>query len=254
MRLKPFIVFRALNTQRRRLVAVKRQQQGRCRQFAAAVDTHEEQVFGVELEIQPGPAIGNHPRGKQKLARRVSLALVMIEEDARRTVHLADNHAFGAVHDEGTVARHQGHVAHVDVLFLDVANRACAGILIDIPHDQTQSDLQRRGIGNAPLLTLFRVVFWILQLVAHKLKLCALGEIPDREHRLENRFQAEISTLFGCNIHLQEIIIRRPLDFDQVRHRRDFGNSTETLADTLTPRERLRHNLKPRLIRFATTN
>ena len=32
------------------------------------------------------------------------------------------------------LAGHQRHVAHVDVLFLDVADRARAGVLVDIPH------------------------------------------------------------------------------------------------------------------------
>ena len=74
----------------------------------------------------------------------MGLALVMVKEHAGRPVHLAYDDALGPVHDERTVRGHQGHVAHEDVLFLDVLDRLGAGILVDIEHDQTQRDLQRR--------------------------------------------------------------------------------------------------------------
>jgi hypothetical protein len=51
-------------------------------------------------------------------------ALVMVEKDARAAVHLGDNHPFGAIDDEGAVLRHKRHIAHVDVLLLDVTDRA----------------------------------------------------------------------------------------------------------------------------------
>ena len=60
----------------------------------------------------------------------------MIEKDPGRAMHLADDHAFRAVDDEGTVLRHQGHVAHVDVLFLDIENRLGLGFGIDLEDDK----------------------------------------------------------------------------------------------------------------------
>ena len=61
----------------------------RRRQLAAAVDADMHDVLGVEFEVEPRTAIGNDAGCEQQLARRMGLALVVVEEDARRTVHLA---------------------------------------------------------------------------------------------------------------------------------------------------------------------
>ncbi len=44
------------------VVVTERAQQHRHRQFAATVDTGEQRVLRVELEVQPGTAIRNHAR------------------------------------------------------------------------------------------------------------------------------------------------------------------------------------------------
>ena len=165
------------------------------------------------------------------------LALVVVEEHARAAVHLRDDDPLGAVDDEGAVLRHQRHVAHIDVLLLDVADRARAGILVDVPDDQAQGDLQRCGKSDAALLALVDIVFRRLELVAHEFELRPLGKIPDREDRFEHFLQPDIGALFGHAAHLQEMVVRALLDLDQVRHRRDFGDASEALADALFARK-----------------
>jgi hypothetical protein len=91
----------------------KRLQQRRDRQLALAVDADVDDVLGVEFEIEPAAAIGDDAGGEEIFAAGVGLAAVMIEQHARRTVHLADDDALGAVDDEGAVLRHERHVAHV---------------------------------------------------------------------------------------------------------------------------------------------
>ena len=220
---------------------VERQEQRRRRQLAAPVDADIDVVLGVELEIEPGAAIGDDPGGEQILARGMRLALVVVEEHAGAAVHLGDDDPLGAVDDERAVARHQRHVAHIDVLLLDVADRARAGVLVDIPHDEPQRDLQRRGEGDAALLAFVDVVFRGLQLVADEFELGPLGEIADREDRLEDLLQPDTDALLGQHAHLQEVIVRAPLNLDQVGHRRDFGDAPESLADPLLAVEGNRH-------------
>src|SRR5476651_601269 len=84
-------------------VETEREHQRGHRNLAAAVDAREHDVLGVEFDIEPGAAIGNDARGKQQLAGRMGLALVVVEEHAGRTVHLRDDDALGAVDDEGAV-------------------------------------------------------------------------------------------------------------------------------------------------------
>jgi hypothetical protein len=93
-------------------------QQDRDRHLAATVDAEVQQVLGVELEVQPGAAVRNDAGREQQLARAVGLALVVLEEHARRTVQLRHDHALGAVDDERALVGHQGHFAHVDLLLL----------------------------------------------------------------------------------------------------------------------------------------
>jgi hypothetical protein len=88
------------------------------RHLAAAVDAEVQDVLRVEFEIEPGAAVGNDARREQQLARAVRLALVVLEEHARRAVQLRDDDALGAVDDEGALVGHQGHLAHVDLLLL----------------------------------------------------------------------------------------------------------------------------------------
>ena len=158
--------------------------------LAAAVDAREHDVLGVELDVEPGTAIRNHARGKQQLAGRMGLALVVVEEHAGRTVHLRDDDALGAVDDEGAVHGHERDIAHVDVLLLDVLDRLGAGFLVDIEHDQAQRHLQRRSIGHAALAALVDVVFRRLEFVADEFQHRGAREIRDREHRAEHRLQS----------------------------------------------------------------
>src|SRR5690554_5185386 len=43
-------------------------QKNRRRQFAATVDTNEHGVLGIELEVEPGATVRNHPGRVQQLA------------------------------------------------------------------------------------------------------------------------------------------------------------------------------------------
>ncbi len=218
--------------------AFQRIQQRGDRQLPLPVDADVDQVLAVELEVEPGAAIRDHPRGEQVLAGAVRLALVVVEEHAGRAVHLRDDDALGAIDDERAVVGHQRHVAHVDRLFLDVADRARAGVLVHVPHDQAQDDLQRRGIGHAALDALLDVVLGLFQLVIDELEPTAAGEVVDREHRLEHLLQAGMQPAVGADVHLQERLVRGALHVDQVRHRRHLGDPAEVAADPLAPGKR----------------
>jgi len=173
----------------------------------------------------------------------MGLALVMVEEDARGAVHLADDDALGAVDDEGAVGRHQGHVAHVDVLLLDVADRARAAVLVHIPDDEAQRHLEGRAEAHAALLALLDVIFRLLQLVFDELQLRAVREVADREYRLEDLLKAHIGPLFRGDANLQEVVVRALLNLDQVRHPADLRDAAEFLADALATGERLGHSV-----------
>ncbi len=171
----------------------------------------------------------------------MGLALVVVEEHAGRAVHLRDDDALGAVDDEGAVVGHERDVAHVDVLLLDVLDRARAGLLVDIEHDEAQRHLERRRIGHAALAALVDVVFRRLELVVDEFELRGVGEVGDREHRLEHRLQTLVGTPAVGLLDQQELVVGRLLNLDEVRHLCDFLDFSEELADPFTTGERLCH-------------
>ncbi len=202
-------------------------------QLTATVDADVDDVLGVELEVQPRAAIRDHAGGEQQLARRVGLALVVVEEDSRRTVHLRDDHALGAVDDEGALVRHERDVAHIDVLLLDVLDRPGARFFLGLKDDQAQLDLQRRGIGHVALDAFLNVVLRVLELVGDVFQDGALVEVLDREHRLEDRLDALVVAQARARLALQELLIRSALNLDQVRHLHGFGDAPEAVANAL---------------------
>ncbi len=127
--------------------------------FALTVDTYIKKVLVVVLELDPAAPVRND------LAEIVALGRDALEEHARRTMQLADNHAFGAVDDERAVVRHQRNFAEEDFLFLDVPDALGAGFRVFRVDREADGDLERRGISHATLFALGLIVF---QLQAHR--------------------------------------------------------------------------------------
>ena len=137
--------------------------------------------------------------------------------------------------------RHERHVAHVDVLLLDVLDRLRAGLGIDVEHDEAQRDLQRRGEGHAALTALIDIIFRRLEFVFDEFEQSDVGEVGDREHRSEHRLQAFVRAAALRLVDEQKLIVGRFLNFDQIGHLRDFADVAEKFTDTLTAGERLRY-------------
>ena len=170
------------------------QQHGR-RKLAAPVDTHVEHVARIEFEIDPAAAIRNDSRRVEQLAGRMRAALVVLEEHAGRAMQLRDDDALGAVHHEGAVTGHQRNLAEVDFLLLDVLDRAAA--VLDVPDDELNLDLERRGVSHAALMAFLDVVLGRAELVADELERRGFVEILDRKDRLEDRLQTYVRALLG---------------------------------------------------------
>jgi len=69
----------------------------------------------------------------------VRLAAVVVEQHARRAVHLADDDALGPVDDEGAVVGHERDIAHVDVLLLDIDEALGLGLAVDLEGRQLRA-------------------------------------------------------------------------------------------------------------------
>src|SRR5581483_6543085 len=116
----------------------------------------------------------------------------------------------------GSVRRHQGNLAEVDLLFLDVLDRPAP--LLDVPDDELNFDLDRRGVGHPALMAFLDVVFRLAEFVADKLQRGGFVEVLDRKDGLEHRLQADFLALVGGHPALQELVIRTLLNLDEIRN------------------------------------
>src|SRR3546814_16094679 len=92
---------------------------------------------------------------------------------------------------------------------MDVAGRARAGVLVDVPHHQAQRHLERRGEGHAALLALLDVVLRLFQLIAHELPLRPLREVADREDGGQALLQPRVSALRDRDPQLTQLELGR---------------------------------------------
>ena len=172
------------------VVQTERIQQGRDRQFALTVDTDVDNILGIKFKVEPRTTVRNDAGCKQIFAAAVRFAAVMVEQDARRTVHLADDNALCPVDEEGAVMRHERHVAHIHVLFFNIEDRAGFGVGVNLKHDQAQRHLHLRRISNPALTAFFDVKFRIFQFVMHEVEFRRAGKILNRKDAAQRLFKA----------------------------------------------------------------
>ena len=132
------------------------------------------------------------------------------------------------------------HVAHIDVLLLDVLDGPRGGVGIDVEHDEAQGHLQGRGIGHAALAALVDVIFRRFELIFDEFEQRGVGEIGDRKHRFEDGLQAFVGTTALRLVDEQKLVVGGFLNFNQIWHFRDFADVAEKFANTLAAVERLR--------------
>jgi hypothetical protein len=216
-------------------------QQDGDRQFAAAVDAREDTVLGVELEVQPGAAVGDHARGEQQLAAGVRLAAVVVVKHAGRAVQLRNDDALGAVDDEGAGFRHQRQIAHVDFLLLDVLDRLDLGRALLVVNHEADLDPQRRTIGHATELAFLDIEHRVAELVADVLQSRIAGVRDDREHRFQGAVKSTVAAIIGRNVKLQKLLVGADLRFQQIGDVQDGPAFAKILADTLFFGKRVTH-------------
>ncbi len=209
----------------------QRPQQNGDRQLAAAVDAGVHDVLDVEFEIQPGATIGDDPRRKQQLARRVGLALVVIEKHAGGAMQLRNDDPLGAVDDEGAVIGHQRQLTHVNFVFLDILDLVGAGLGILVHQHQPQPHPQRSGVGQSTQLTFADVEHRLAQPVTHVLQPGVARITDDREHRAESGVQSHVPAFSRRYLGLQKLTIRIQLDRQQVGHLEDAGTPAEIFTN-----------------------
>ena len=196
----------------------------------------------VEIEIEPGSAVGDDPGAVKNLAAGVGLALVVVEEDPGGAVQLADDNPFGPVDDEGAVFGHERDLAEIDLLLLDIANRLYSRLLVDIPGDQTDTHLDRSGEGHAALVTLVDIVLGRTQGIGNILQGTGLAEVADREDRTEYRLKADVLTGRSGKLRLQETLVRILLDIDKIGNIDNLLDSGKMLPQQLVIRDRISHD------------
>ena len=216
-------------------------QDHRHRQLAAAVDAREHVVLGVELEVEPGTAVGDDAGVEQQLARGMRFAAVVIEEHAGAAVQLRDDDALGAVHHEGPVVGHQRQFAEIDLLFTDVLDGLVGACGFLVVHHEAHLHAQRRRVREATQLALLHVETGLTKAVGDVLQTRVARVAGDRENALEGRMQTHVRARFLGLVLLEELAVGIELDGEQVRRLEDAALLAVVLADALLRGEGISH-------------
>ena len=153
------------------------------RELARLVDPDAQGVLLGDLELDPAPALGDHPAGVELAVAGLDLD---DEVDARAAVELADHHALGAVDDELAAADHDRHVAEVDRLL----DRGLALV-------EPEPDVQRAAVGQAELAALVGLVAGLAQVELDVFEGQRRVVALDREDLAEDPFEARVGALLG---------------------------------------------------------
>ena len=157
--------------------------------FAAAVNADVQNILVVEVKVEPRAAHGNDAAGIEHLTAGVSLAAVVLKDDARRTLQLVNDDALGAVNDKRALFRHQGQGTKIDILLFDVADGAVARSFIGVVNHQAHLDAHGSLVGQPLGNALGLVVLGFANFIADELKTGGLIEILNGEDGVEYTFQ-----------------------------------------------------------------
>ena len=189
-----------------------RAQQHGDRQLALAVDADEDLALLVDLELEPGAA-GRHQVGDEDLLLAV---LGLHDVGARRADELRDDHALGAVDDEGAPVGHPREVAHEDGLLADLTGLAVL---------ERDLDGQRARVGEVLLATLGDRGHRVVEVDLLEDDGEVAGVVLDRRDVVDGLPQA---ALLGVDQPLE----RAALDVDEVGDLEAVLQPRETAAQT----------------------
>jgi len=194
------------------------------RQLALAIHHDVHDVVDIHLKLNPSATVWNHATAVSGLAVGVN---TRTERNARRTVQLRHNHALGAIDNEGTLGRHQGDVAHVRFLLLDVAHFHFARDLVTVAHDQLKLNFQGGGIGHTALHALLDLILRATKGILHELQRAGRVRAHDGENAQERFLKTDALAHVGQDVHLKKLVIAFFLRFQKIWHLHDRRNLGE---------------------------
>ena len=200
--------------------------------FAAAVDADIQNVLVVEVKVEPRTAHGNNAAGIEHLAGGMSLAAVVLEDNAGRALKLVDDNALGTIDDEGALFGHQRQSAEVDILFLAVAEGAVARAFFHVVHVETHLDAHRSFVGQPLGDALRLVVLGLADFIAQVFKTGGAVEVLNGEDGTEYALQPHLGVAILASF-LQKDAVRVHLKVEQVRYGERHLDFSELLCQLL---------------------
>ena len=182
----------------------------------ATIQINVDQIIDVELDFQPRTVIGNDAIGKQITTAGVAF---LLEANARRTMQLADNDTLSSVDDEAATRRHDGHIAHINQLFLDILARL-----------QTEQNMQRGGIGFAVLQAVNQRVLRVSDLIMAEIQDVLAVMAFNRKNFLDDFLKPQDFPRIRGRGRLQELSVGLKLDVNQIWNIQDILQLSEIFS------------------------
>jgi hypothetical protein len=142
----------------------------------------------------------------------------LFEHHTGGPVQLADDHAFGAVDDEGAERREQWQLAEVDFLFDLVFDPLLAVGDVLLEHREGQRRLERRRIRHVALDALLNGVLRLAKRIADEVQREVLVDVRDGEQVLEDPFESDVFAIVRGGIQLQQRLEGANLNVEEMGH------------------------------------
>src|SRR5207244_6769201 len=231
----------------------ERAQEGGGVHLPPPIDAHVQQVVGVEVELDPRAAVGDHARRVERLAGGERLAFVVVEEDAGGALELADDDPFGAVDDERPLVGHERELAQVHLLAALLPDRARLRLLVMVEDDKAERDLQRDREGHAAVMAFLDCVLRIAEVERVELQQRVVVVVGDREHRLEDSLEPDVLPAVRGGILLQKRLVRALLHLNEVRNLNDRRDLAEVLTAAAPALDHSCHMFSRRTVTSSST-
>jgi hypothetical protein len=206
------------------LVALKADgtEQGGDGQFLLAVDVGVHHAVDVRGELDPAALEGDHTGAVELGAVGVA---ALAEEHAGAAVQLAHDHAFGAVHHEGTLRGHVGDLPQVNVLHdrLEV-------LMLGIGAVKLQLGLQGHAVGKAALNAFVDAVARGVDEVVEEFQHELVAGVRDGEILHEDLVEALALAVLREGLDLEELLEAFELDVEEIGVLRGEEGGTEADA------------------------
>ena len=132
-------------------------------------------------------------------------------------MELTHHYPLRPVHDKRASLGHERQFTDIDLLLTDVEHFLLRSLIFLVKDHKPDPDFERNSIGHSLLETLAHLVFRGPQRITGELQHCRVVVVGDRKDAGQRCLEPLVLPPVRIALHLQKLLVRPLLDFNQVR-------------------------------------